>query len=110
MAIVHGCVCLSIPDDVLDIVENILYISADEAKEVPEPSGDNVQNMASGNDTYAVVSKGDFPGNDASVYAEVNKTKKKREHQDSFFLEFCGILNIATSFEASVFHQHMSNK
>nr|XP_022320238.1 hemicentin-1-like isoform X2 [Crassostrea virginica] len=66
-------------DDVLDIVDNILYISADEAKEVPEPSGDNVQNMASGNDTYAVVSKGDFPGNDASVYAEVNKTKKKQK-------------------------------
>lgn len=84
----------------MDIVENILYISADEAKEIPEPSGDNVQNqnVASGNDAYAVVNKGDFPRNDTSVYAEVNKTKKKREHQDSFFLEFCGIFNIATSF------------
>lgn len=78
-------VCHSIPDDVLDIVENILYISADEAKEISEPSGDNVQNVASGNDAYAVVNKGDFPRNDTSVYAEVNKTKKKREHQDSFF-------------------------
>ena len=95
MAIVHGYmhVCHSIPDDVLDIVENILYISADEAKEVPEPSGDNVQNqnVASGNDAYAVVNKGDFPGNDALVYTEVKKTKKKREHQDSFFYNFVAI-------------------
>ena len=71
----------------MDIVENILYISADEAKEIPELSGDNVQNqnVASGKYAYAVVNKGDFPRNDTSVYAEVNKTKKKREHQDSFF-------------------------
>ena len=81
-------VCHSIPDDVLDIVENILYISADEAKEVPEPSGDNVQNqnVASGNDAYAVVNKGDFPGNDALVYTEVNKTKRNVSIRIVFFL------------------------
>lgn len=72
---------MSILDNASEIVENILYISADDAKEqihAPEATNENQQN---GSDVYAVVEKKPKPddGEDQPVYTDVCKADQKKK-------------------------------
>lgn len=71
---------LWILDNASEIVENILYITADDAKEqiqAPEVKTENPQN---GSDVYAVVEKKPKPddGDDQPVYTDVCKADHKK--------------------------------
>eukprot|EP00105_Crassostrea_gigas_P045799 XP_019929947.1 PREDICTED: hemicentin-1 [Crassostrea gigas] len=68
-------------DNASDIVENILYITADDAKEqiqAPEATTENPQN---GSDVYAVVEKKPKPDDveDQPVYTDVCKADQKKK-------------------------------
>lgn len=71
---------LWILDNASEIVENILYITADDAKEqiqAPETTTENPQN---GSDVYAVVEKKPKPDDvdDQPVYTDVCKADQKK--------------------------------
>lgn len=71
---------LSILDNVSEIVENILYITADDAKEQTQTAVDTIQNPQNGSEVYAVVEKKRKTGDsdDQPVYTDVCKSDQEK--------------------------------
>lgn len=67
-------------DNASEIVENVLYITADDAKEQIQAHEATTENPQSGSDVYAVVEKKPKPddSDDQPVYTDVCKADQKK--------------------------------